>query len=237
MANTIYKLTHENILDNTVLEQLIYPNLELNYYYNEDFDEEFYIDLALKGFISIWYEERGREYLLPEMQFQYAVLDFKDLHISKKVQKLLKKEDQYEFFYESYFDEVIEILQKFHTNSWIQGKYIELLKKLQKSDYKKEQFHLNIFGLKDRKDDTIVAAEIGYGTYKNKVYTSLSGFSSRDRRYNNYGNLQLVLTAQYLQNNGYEFWNLGHPFMEYKQKLGAAIIEREEFLERIKKFW
>jgi len=132
---------------------------------------------------------------------------------------------------------VIEILQKFHTNSWIQGKYIELLKKLQKSDYKKEQFHLNIFGLKDRKDDTIVAAEIGYGTYKNKVYTSLSGFSSRDRRYNNYGNLQLVLTAQYLQNNGYEFWNLGHPFMEYKQKLGAAIIEREEFLERIKKFW
>jgi len=101
MANTIYKLTHENILDNTVLEQLIYPNLELNYYYNEDFDEEFYIDLALKGFISIWYEERGREYLLPEMQFQYAVLDFKDLHISKKVQKLLKKEDQYEFFYES----------------------------------------------------------------------------------------------------------------------------------------
>lgn len=234
MANNLYKLTHENILDKNLLENFIYQSMDHNYYYSEEFDEKFYIDLALKGFITIWYEDDGIEYLLPEIQYEYAVLDFKDLHISKKVQKLLKN-GSYQFFSDIEFDNVIQQISQFHKNSWIRGKYIKLLKELQKSKYKKELFSLHVFGIKDIQTGVIVAAEVGYSTYGHNVYTSLSGFCLREKQYNHYGNLQMVLLAQYLQKNQYQFWNLGHPYMDYKLQLGSKIIKRKELIERLKK--
>jgi hypothetical protein len=42
----------------------------------------------------------------------------------------------------------------------------------------------------------------------------------------------MVLLALYLENNNYSFWNLGHPYMQYKFDLGAISFSREEFLKR-----
>lgn len=231
MSNKLYGITHENILDKNILENFIYRNMELNYYYSEDFSPDFYIDLALAGFISIWYKENECEYLLPEMQIEYAVLEFTDLHISKKVQNLLKQPLKYQFFIDESFEEIVDILGDHHNNSWMQGKYSTLLKKIKKSEYKKEDFELISFGILDIDTKEIVAGEIGYIT-QGKVYTSLSGFSSDKKKYNNYGNLQLVLLAQYLEKQNFLFWNLGHPYMDYKLKLGAKVLNRGEFLEK-----
>jgi len=40
------------------------------------------------------------------------------------------------------------------------------------------------------------------------------------------------LLSKYLEKNGLSFWNLGHPHMEYKKKLGAKVYARQEFLKR-----
>lgn len=64
-----------------------------------------------------------------------------------------------------------------------------------------------------------------------RTYTSLAGFSSREKEYANYGTAQLVLLAQYLEENDFAFLNLGQPYMPYKLDLGAKVYEREEFLE------
>ena len=72
--------------------------------------------------------------------------------------------------------------------------------------------------------------EVGYIIAK--TYTSLSGFSSKDKKYNNYGTLQLVELSKYLEKNNFAFWNLGHPHMEYKKNLGAKVYSRKEFLKR-----
>jgi hypothetical protein len=232
MAKTIYEIQHENILNKNLLHSYIYPNLEQHYYYSQNFDTKFYIDLALAGFITIWHEENNIQYLLPEIQIEYAILEFQDLHISKKVHKLLSKQN-YSFFINEYFDEVIQSLSTHHKQSWIQGKYIDLLKKLRNNTYKKELFALNSFGIIDNTTNKIIAAEIGYSTYYNKVYTSLSGFRLRDKKYNNYGTLQLVKLAQYLESKNYSFWNLGHPYMDYKFKLGAKKIKRLELLQKL----
>lgn len=231
MSNKVYGISHENILDKNILENFIYKNMELNYYYSEDFSPAFYIDLALAGFISIWHKENGTEYLLPEMQFDYAVLEFKDLHISKKVQKLLKQSSKYHFFINEYFEELLDILGSYHENSWIKGKYCDILKILKSKEYQTKDFQLINFGILDSETKKIVAGEIGYIT-REKVYTSLSGFSSKEKNYNNYGNLQLVLLAQYLEKENFLFWNLGHPYMEYKLKLGAKVLSRVEFLDK-----
>jgi len=235
MSNPIYYITHENIKDKNILEDFIYSNNDLNYYFSDSFCADFYIDLALAGFISVWYKEDDTQFILPEIQFEYAVLDFQDLHISKKVKKLLKKGDKdYSFIVDDRFDDILENLKSYHENSWIKGKYIELLKDLDKDSHKTDKFKLSYAAVVCNNTKKIIAGEIGYITH-NSIYTSLTGFCSKDKAYNNYGTLQLVLLAKYLEKENFSFWNLGHPHMEYKLKLGAKVLNRREFLDRFLK--
>ena len=81
-----------------------------------------------------------------------------------------------------------------------------------------------------REKGEAVAGEIGY--IIGRTYTSLSGFSSREKAYNHYGTAQLVLLAQHLEKESFDFWNLGQPYMSYKLSLGAKIYDRHSFLKR-----
>ena len=113
----------------------------------------------------------------------------------------------------------------------MEGEYIELLKKL--AVIKRNDFEFVTVGLVHRDDATLVAGEVGYKIAN--TYTSLSGFSSREKSYDSCGTLQLVKLAQYLEARGFDFWSLGHPHMEYKKKLGAKTYSREAFLKRWQK--
>jgi Leu/Phe-tRNA-protein transferase len=181
--------------------------------------------LARAGFISVYQEENNVAYLLPEMQYSYAVLDFENLHISKKVAKLLKK-DTYTLKINHDIKGVIQAIKTYHDECWIDGLYEELLYNLLKEEH--ENFELMSFEVWE--DSKLIAGEIGYKI--GKTYTSLSGFATKEKRYNNYGKLQLTLTARYLEKNNYAFWNLGHPYMMYKTDLGARVLFRKEFLYR-----
>lgn len=219
----------ENICDKELLYEEIYSNLNYSYYISDDFSEKFYIELAKLGFISVTHIINNKEYLFPEIQKEYAVLDFKNLHIPKKVKKLLKYKDSYSFYKKKYFNEIIECLLNYHKECWIMPQYLELLKKIK--DYEKDSdFELLYFSIHEKDTNKIIAGEIGYRV--KDVYVSLTGFSSREKIYNNYGKLQMVLLSQYLEDNGYRFWNLGHPYMQYKLDLGAKIYNRYDFLKK-----
>ena len=190
---------------------------------------EFYIELARAGFISTTYDTEDGLILLPELQYNYAILDFKNLHISKKVKKLMD-ESSYEFSINSRFNEVLEKFSSQHKYNWLKEDYVELLKNLHVKSDEKSNFKIISVELVCKTSDELIAGEVGY--IIGKTYTSLSGFSSREKKYANYGTLQLVLLSKYLENNGFEFWNLGHPHMEYKQRLGCVKHSRIEFLKR-----
>lgn len=226
--NTIYYLQHKDILNKDILINEIYANKTTNYYYSDDFSEEFYIDLCSLGFISTSIINNNELFLLPEIQFEYAILDFKDLHISKKVKKLLKKED-YIFEVDKNLEKVLDKLDKYHKPNWLIKEYKELIIKLNKRK-NHNNFEIKTFCIKDKNTKEIIAGEIGYKI--GKTYTSLTGFSSKEKKYNNYGKLQLVVTGEYLKKERYKIWNLGHPYMEYKIKLGAKIYTREQFIKR-----
>ena len=89
----IHHLPYEYLNDTRLLTDLIYSNMIKNYYWSTDFSPAYYIAQAKAGFIAVtdYYEEK--ELLLPEIQFSYALLDFKDLHISKKV--YIKNDNEY----------------------------------------------------------------------------------------------------------------------------------------------
>ncbi len=226
----IYFITKENIEDKEILFDFIYPNKELNYYVSDDFSCEFYILLAKAGFISVSHILDDKQYLLPEMQFEYSVLEFQDLHISKKVNKLLKQTSLYNLSINKHFDEVLKNIKDYHEDSWIDKEYLKLLEELR--DYKSDNIDFELISCELICKDTqkIVAGEIGYKI--NSTYTSLSGFALKDKRYNNWGKLQMTLLANYLEENNYSFWNLGHTNMQYKLDLGAKVLSRDDFLKK-----
>ena len=226
MSNTqlgIYHLSYEEITDPKILHEFIYPDMFKNYYWSDDFSAEYYIAKAKAGFIAVTDYYEDEELLLPEIQFRYALLDFDDLHISRKVKKLLQNRPlQLEVSQD--LDEVAQGIDSVHRNNWLTSKYLNTLKASQGVD---ENF--KVISALIREEGEVVAGEIGYMI--GKTYTSLSGFSKREKEYGNYGTAQLILLAQYLQANGFSFWNLGQCYMPYKLMLGAKIFERKEFLK------
>ncbi len=206
--------------------EYIYTNRQENYYASYDFSPQFYVDLCKKGFISTsCMDTKNEQILLPEMQFEYAVLHFENLHISQKVQKLLKKAP-YAFTCNRHFEEVLNALETYHLNNWLWGKYRQMILLLKEQIH--ENFELLSFEVCDAQSNQLIAGEIGYRI--GHVYTSLSGFCNKEKTYNNWGKLQLVLLGQYLQTQKYDFWNLGHACLPYKIDLGANVYARSEFL-------
>lgn len=224
---SIPNITLEDVTNTDILQKYIYSNLGITYYWSDDFSTQMYIALAQAGFISVSHEHEGRLLLLPEMQEAYAVLDFKDLHISKNVASLNNRLG-HRLKFNTLVDDVLSSIQTAYENCWMVGEYADLMKTLSNHTY--DDFSLFSTELIDIATGELIAGEIGYTT--RNIYTSLSGFHSPDKRYDNWGTLQLVLLAKHLEEQGVRFWNLGHPYMEYKTDLGAKILNRAEFITR-----
>jgi len=219
-------LIDAQVLAHDELMEYICNNMQENYYVSYDFSPQFYVELCKKGFIATsCMDIKNQQILLPEMQFEYAVLHFEHLHIAQKVKKLLK-EVNYSFTQNTRFEEVLNALETYHSQNWLWGKYREMLLALKKQH--NENFELHSFEVCDVQNNQLIAGEIGYSI--GKSYTSLSGFCTKEKAYNNWGKLQLVLLAQYLQTQKYDFWNLGHACLPYKIDLGAKVYPRNEFL-------
>ncbi|SHO80584.1 Leucyl/phenylalanyl-tRNA--protein transferase [hydrothermal vent metagenome] len=228
----IHYITKHNLQNDSFLEKVVYPNMRCNYYWSNNFSKEFYIDLAYAGFITITTEDsQSNLLLLPEIEFAYSILDFKNLHISKKVKSLIKK-GGFRFSINQRFYEVLEAIANHHNHNWLYGKYEELLEDLYRSHKNKKDFRVISVEVICSFTGKLIAGEVGY--IIGRTYTSLTGFSSKEKIYRNYGNLQMVLLSKLLEKNGFAFWNLGQPYMEYKNSLGAKIYTREEFLKRWK---
>ena len=220
----IYPMDLEMLQSRDYLEQVIYPDMQREYYWSSDFSAAFYIAQAKAGFMAICETIDGEELLLPEMQRSYAVLHFENLHISKKVAKIIRR-DAPELHFSFSLDAVAREIQAQHKNSWLTPSYLRALQ----SSYGKDRTFLPVAVYLKEGISKLIAGEIGY--YIGGTYTSLTGFSSREKRYRDYGKVQMVLLAKELQKNGFRIWNLGHPYMPYKTALGAKIYTRKEFLK------
>lgn len=220
----------EAISNQELVENYIYPNMDLNYYWSDSFDPLFYVCLAKAGFISTsMYDSNDNAILLPEIQFEYAILDFKDLHIGKNVNKLLKQ-NNYEFKINTSFNKILKKIHAYHDMPWLNKEYQHMLKEIQKNSY--DNFELMCVELFNT-EGKLIAGEIGYTI--GRTYTSLTGFFKREKAYNNWGKLQLILLSNYLESHHFDFWNLGHASLQYKLDLGAKIYSRKKFLKRWKK--
>jgi len=207
--------------------------MEENYYWTDDLSDEFYIKAAQCGFITTSMYKNNDFFLLPEIQFDYAILDFKDIIIPKHVLKIIRK-NNFTFSINNSFEEVCERIKKYHDKSWMNDDYIKILKSIKSKENKYKDFKLLSIELREKETNRLIAGEVGYESYK--IYTSLSGFITKEKKFNNWGKVQIVLLNHYLENNSYKFWNLGHPQLQYKIDLGAKIYNRKNFLKKLNNY-
>jgi hypothetical protein len=217
------QLTSEDLSTPSLLEAIV-QNQQEDYYWSDDFSPEFYAAQARAGFMAVTEMYRGQEFLLPELQHHYALLDFADLHVSRKARHILKQTSPTLHVGFS-LRATWERIGSHHKQSWITPRYLHTLEAVNA-----RQSDLHVVSVLLRLDDEITAGEIGY--ILGRTYTSLSGFSSRDVRYRNHGTVQLILLGTWLQKHGFAFWNLGQPYMAYKFALGAKSYTRSAFLAR-----
>ena len=223
------------MLREDILREIIYPDLEQTLYWTDDWDPSFYKELAQAGFISISHAHPDLgPILIPELQADYAVLDWENLHCSSRLQRLrrsnLLEEEGVRLQIVDSCDRVLARIIDYHQpRTWLTAPYQDLLRTL--SSTQDPHFKVHSVELWSHKRDQLIAGEIGYST--GTTYTSLSGFTTRhDPMWRSFGTLQMVLLAERLETLGYAFWNMGHTQQDYKLALGARVIPRERFLGR-----
>ncbi len=219
---------NENHMQDPLILKIVRMNMEEENYWNDAWPEGLYISMAWEGMIpiSLMHPEWGRPVLFSQMQKAYALLDWENLHVSRHVRKILKNPESLALKVSSDLDSVALRIQDYHGEDWLCRDYLEMLKRVQAAE--DPRCRLLSVGLYE--DAVLIAGEIGYQS--GGIYTSLSGFSSGDRAYANFGTLQLVLLASLLGKKGFAYWNLGHPYMDYKIRLGARILQRPDYLSR-----
>jgi len=224
----------QHLKDNHFLNY-IYANTQRNYYVSDDWSINMYDTLAFSGFISVSAtDDNNKEYLIPEIQFSYAVLHWENIHISKRFKDFIKKKvlpnDDFYISINTDIDAVFEGIDGYHSDNWMGNQYRNVLKKIYHST---NNHFINILSIELWHKNCLIAGEIGYMT--GNIYTSLSGFFDR-RHYSNFGKLQLLSLALLLKHSGVAFWNMGHPYMKYKFDLGAKKYQRNDFLKLWIKF-
>ncbi|MBF0453040.1 MAG: hypothetical protein HQK75_20230 [Candidatus Magnetomorum sp.] len=228
------KLSH--LQDETFLTHCIYNNGVNNYYITDDWSPEMYDALAHAGFISVSIKDMlGNAFLLPEMQFSYAVLHWENIHISKRLKQFILKnifhDNQYTLSINADISAVLDGIKKYHgAYSWMSDPYITVLKSMINS---KQQYMITVISVELWHNKTLIGGEIGY--LIGSTYTSLTGFFDR-KNYNNFGKVQLLCLASLLKKSTIMFWNMGHPYMTYKFNMGAIEYQRRDFLNIWKKF-
>jgi Leu/Phe-tRNA-protein transferase len=223
------------LLDPEILAAIVYPRLGQTHYWTDSWDPDFYVTIARAGFIcvSIVHPDLGAV-LIPELQQNYAVLDWENLHYSRKVRRLMAsgqlEESEVELRVTDPGEQVLDCLLAYHCDgNWIHEPYQSLVREL--APIGNTAFAIHGVELWARESNELIAGELGYSV--GGIYTSLSGFCARNTSsWNHSGTLQQVLLARALQERGYHFWNMGDVSLPYKRALGAQILPRAEFLER-----
>eukprot|EP01059_Diplonema_ambulator_P007007 TRINITY_DN16557_c0_g1_i2.p1 TRINITY_DN16557_c0_g1~~TRINITY_DN16557_c0_g1_i2.p1 ORF type:complete len:124 (+),score=31.86 TRINITY_DN16557_c0_g1_i2:37-408(+) len=95
-----------------------------SYYLSQCWKAQFYSCLCYKGFVSIAQEP----WLIPELQYSYAVLDFENLHLEKSLLKRVKKRN-YVLKANTRSDEVFWNISRHHpmcgSECWLGLRYRE----------------------------------------------------------------------------------------------------------------
>ncbi|MDR0316503.1 MAG: GNAT family N-acetyltransferase [Treponema sp.] len=168
--------------------------------------------------------------LLPKLHLTRSVLFFENLHIKKSVRPYLKL---YELRPNADFNRILDRCVEIHGTGWLTPPLLDAVRTIRERSTAEQHTlpppdnaaHPVSFAL--YRNGNLVAGE--FGVIVGRVYTSYSGYYDED----NAGTVQLVKTSRYLQERGFDFFDLGMS-LDYKTGLGALDISPAEFVARFR---
>jgi len=225
---------------NKIVDAMLITNYSEDFCIADDFDPGFVARLMEAGFLvmsaNIAREGDEPDYLLfPKLHIERSALLFENLHVKKSIRRLLDRrsseQNHWELRPDVDFTKIVDRCVEKHGADWLTPPLVECIKKIRDDALAAKLPELAAqlpakpypasFALYHNGE--LAAGE--FGVICGKVYTSYSGFYEKD----NAGTVQLILTARYLQEQGFSFFDLGMP-MDYKTDLGAVDIDAQEFV-------
>ncbi|MDR2418998.1 MAG: GNAT family N-acetyltransferase [Treponema sp.] len=210
----------------TVVDALLETDYAQEFCVALDFDPRFIAGLMAAGFLVMSTElpvdisghsvAEPNFLLLPKLHLIRSILFFSDLHIKKSIKPLLPR---YELRVDTDFQGIMERCVHIHGDAWLTLQLQESLTRIR--NYQDPQVRPISFGV--YRNGELKAGE--FGVLAGRVYTSYSGYYDE----NSAGTVQMVLTAQYLKEQGFAFLDLGMP-LDYKDTLGACNLEPQRFV-------
>jgi Leu/Phe-tRNA-protein transferase len=209
------------------IDVIINTNYPFEYCWGDNFKPEFLSKLVQEGFFIMSRKIKrndGTVSYLPQAMHHLSrsILFFDNIKMTKTVKRFLNKYELKSFDnIEMIIDKCVEI----HGSGWLSPILVQSMKKIAKSDNPKVTFIA--FGL--YREGKLVAGD--FGALVGRIYSSYSGFHLES----NSGSVQMILTAKYLKDNGFAFWDLGMP-LKYKSELGAKTINIDDFTKLWRKY-
>ena len=225
-----------------VVDAMLETNYSEEFCLARDFDEDFISRLMEAGFLVMSMElsdeqdettEEGGSssesrlpmesffILLPKLHLLRSALFFPELHIKKSIRPLLSC---YDLRVNNDFDIILNKCVEIHGAAWLTPPLVEILKSMHQTSGSRTGMLTKPVSFGVYRDGELLAGE--FGITMGRVYTSYSGYYEED----NAGTVQMILMAQWLDNIGFDFLDLGMP-LDYKTGLGAQNISPGRFVE------
>jgi Leu/Phe-tRNA-protein transferase len=207
----------------TVMDRIIALGYRQESCYAVDFSPAFIARLMAAGFLAMSRQVRLSDidptrYFIaePMHHLRRSFLFFDDLHEKRSARLRL---NSYELRVDRDFDAVINKCVAIHGSGWLTPPLVEAIKEIRAMNHPRvKPVSFGVY-----RNGALTAGE--FGTVIGGVYTSYSGYHEE----NDAGNVQLILTARYLRDAGFAFWDLGMP-LPYKERLGARTLPINRFL-------
>jgi Leu/Phe-tRNA-protein transferase len=183
-----------------------------------DFTPAFIAEACYHGYLPMGEQVAELPVLLIKSHQQRCVLDFANLHLSRKLKRYARG---LTLTINQNFAACLTAIAHHHTPTWL----IEPLCAAFIQLHQHPRHQVALHSIEIYNDHQLVAGEVGYST--GAIYTSLAGFHNQ----NGAGSVQLALLGQILARSGFAFWDLGMD-LPYKRHLGANIVTRQSFLAR-----
>uniref|UniRef100_A0A7S4UT52 Leucyl/phenylalanyl-tRNA--protein transferase n=1 Tax=Ditylum brightwellii TaxID=49249 RepID=A0A7S4UT52_9STRA len=221
------------------LSNMVFPYHD-EFYQSLCYDPRLMVQLMSEGFLPI----ATSRALLPKLHYQRSAIRpplRQNIHISRSTRK---KSGKFELTIDKDFDAVVKGCHAQHGVSWLYPRIVAgFLAIHRQPDHKLDAMIFDSRGRQPTGELTpvrihsvevwsvqtgkIVAGELGYTV--GNVYTSLTGFSSEDSA----GTVQLAALGVLLEACGFQMWDLGMG-LDYKTKLGAVDVPRDEFVRFVR---
>ena len=196
-----------------------------------DFDVDFIGRLIEAGFLvmsaMLKFDEPETEpkepfyILLPKLHLTRSALFFPELHIKKSIRPFLPC---YELRINTNFEHILDKCVETHGSDWLTPPLVDALKSLHRRSMLSDNEPIKPVSFECYRDGELKAGE--FGIVLGRVYTSYSGYHEE----NNAGTVQMILMIQWLEKNGFDFFDFGMP-LDYKTTLGAQDISPHRFVE------